>query len=196
MFQPNSGGMPRCGSLHGSAPFGALISPPLRHWTTGSVCLLNCLQLHSPGILIPCEVQQMLSIPHAQLCRAATHADASGHVAGALAVTALPWVSPAEMAAQISFRNHTPAGFLHCISRYPVGCGFVQRMRQPAVWCASAGAPCPHQMGGGLARRLRGASAALEASTPIPRGARACEHATSNMYSLQEWVGTRGDTTR
>ena len=95
------------------------------------------------------------------------------------------------MAAQISFRNHTPAGFLHCISRYPVGCGFMQHMRQPAVWCASAGAPCPHQLGGGLARRLRGTSAVLDATTPTPRGAGAREHAPSNVDSLQERAGLK-----
>ena len=76
------------------------------------------------------------------------------------------WTSPAEVAAAITFRKHAPAGFAAEVSRYPDGCGFIQSMDKPAVWCAAVGAPSPEQKGGATMRgRLR------SASSPPPRQA-------------------------
>jgi hypothetical protein len=94
-----------------------------------------------------------------------------------------PWISPAEAAAQVTFCAHASAGFHRPLSRYPVGCGFVQRMRQPAVWCASVGAPCPHQDGGGLMGRPHTPSAAAVAAAA---GAR--QHVYADVHSLRHWA--------
>jgi hypothetical protein len=60
------------------------------------------------------------------------------------------WLSPAELAGYRTFRVSTPGGFRFPILQYPIGCGFVQSMEQPAVWCAATSTPSPDQAGGGL----------------------------------------------
>jgi hypothetical protein len=62
----------------------------------------------------------------------------------------MPWLSPAELAGYRTFWVCTPGGFRFPILQYPIGCGFVQSMEHPAVWCAATRSPSPHQPGGGL----------------------------------------------
>ena len=80
-----------------------------------------------------------------------------------------PWVSPAELAAAGKLRARVPGGYQHAVLRYPAGCGFLQRLEQPAVWCTSAGGPCPHQLGGGLADAERPLSACAPARWERPQ---------------------------
>jgi hypothetical protein len=63
------------------------------------------------------------------------------------------WVSPAEIAGRITLRVQTPCGFKHAVSRYPIGCGFVQAMCKPLPWTQSSASSCPHQRGCGLLRQ-------------------------------------------
>ena len=114
------------------------------------------------------------------------------------------WVSPAELALRMTLRAYVAGGLRAPLVRYPIGCGFVQRMRQPAVWCGALNAPCPHQAGGGLARRKRSPSLAAlaqklpqllsealhsgdESGAAAQRVAAGAARVRRSAGSLQEW---------